>query len=328
MTPLEWEKSRLKSPLGEDTPVKALMRKWRHRISIGKDWMKLYGLMLLGILLLFLYIVPYNYWYYGQFTGMETAGRVFLFVLVIVWIGARFQLVTAPALLIGADAKRSLWTHFRETLVNGSTAAKAIFFHSLNRGAWQFAAWGTIEVLVYVTLIAFFYNYGILGRFIIVLLHYTPCVFVYMLILAMMLCALGIIGVLIKNHPAMIFGFVLIPVLISLISLPIGPVFEDIFNPQGEHSINHPFLIFAVPEMAVGQAIDLGSSSMSSLQNDYTTPHDNSILLWRGLTGPEYLSVLKLSFVPAMFAIYLWAGIWIVLWWRLRSDEEKLDSSI
>jgi len=250
-------------------------------------------------------------WYNVTHPGWEHQAlqeRIGISVLAGIFITARFQLACTPALLINSWIRGPFWVYFRTTLNFWNVAAPATFLTALNRGALQYAAWSTVEILFLLYFIGPMYGMEMGMRdFLLFSAVTAPFIFLVVFFTGMLLCGMGVIGAMVSRHPAAVISGVLLPYVVTLVSA--GPDFiRDFITGFSYESATvlgtHPATLFFAIENRIISTIDFAGIDMSA-------------------PGSYGISeILRLGLLPGMFAFYIWAGIWVVMWTKLREPEK------
>lgn len=298
MSPIDWNKSPLRNPLGEDTPSTALIRRWNHRILYERGWLKVHWLMMLGIL----YLAGIFAWrlYADSQGGWNQQGipeRYATGVLVGLFILIRFQLATVPALLVCADTKKNLWEHFRITLAHGDDVAGAMAITALNRGAIPFALVSLPETLLYLWFINT--NMGTAS-----ILLSAPAILLVFAALGMALTAFGMIGALVRRNPMGVVAGVLLPVALALLAAG-NDFLRDFVRSFGAY----------IPRPLGDQPATLFLSLENRLAFSGQTFSRHGFTIGAG-TDP--VAILQMALWLGVFATLAWIALWLVLRYRLR----------
>ena len=297
MSPIDWTWSPYKNPLGGDTPVSALLRKWRVRILFDYGWGKVYlvtlicGLYLLGIII----------WWELQHSPVGWAGHGILQQMAVMLVPpmffvVRIHIASVPALVIMADTKKSLWDHFRMTTVTGDDVSKAMLMHSLNYGVLPLAIVSLVETLFYLHAIGT--DIGTAAIFL-----QAPLIFFLYLFYGLFLCGLGITGVLIwRNLYGVLIG-VIAPILISAIFA--GPFYIiDMLKSFGSRYPIAPSQNFATLIIAPENRIAFSETVI--VRQGFTS-----------ISSTDPAAMLGMIVALAIFSALVWVGLWLVLRRRL-----------
>ncbi len=299
MPRIDWEASPFKNPFGEDTPAKALARKWKVRILFEGGLLRNYPIVLPATLYLVGIIIwwfnagrPPAWAYSGLLEDYAVTAMLVLFLVV------RIQFAAAPAINVCRDTQTSLWEHYRMTTVDGDDVAAAMLMHSLSYGAVPLAVLSLMETVFYILIVSAAEQPGTLA------LTRAPVILILYLGYGLVFSGFGMVGALLWRHPFGVLAGVLVPMIIAALTAGFDFVGEliELFSAR-THVLfgTHPAALVLVPENRIA------FSKIGFSRHGWTTA-----------PGTDPSAILGMFFMLAIFAALVWIGLWLVLRHRLR----------
>lgn len=303
MPRIDYNRSPLRNPFGQETPGRILFRKWNNEVMFEKGWWRAYGLSVVATF----FLVPVLYLYF-LVRSSSNSGLVFLFLSVLgiiyfLFLAAKFQLAIFPALYVMSKSRESMWVYFRMTLAGGHTAAYAMFFFALNRCVLP-------SILIHYFYICFwtFIKYSSNPLTYVLLI---PLTILVIGLLSLLLSGLAFLGLMIKKDFWTVLLTALSPVLLLIIFNlnSLRTIFYIIWNWKYDHQALGPLGLFLFPEFELLQSIPLRDWTSDILLNPSTYQPLLSIILWLG-----------------GLAALVWLGLWA--WLKISLPEPKLEKQL
>lgn len=290
---LDPEKSPLKNPIREDTPLSIYVNKWHHRLYYEIGWFRCYWLEAVGLI----FVVGLIFWRMnfedkGNWTFDGNLEKYSVGALLIIFLLTRFHLAAIPSIVASYDTKGDIYDHYKLTLTPGKDLAQALIIHSFYKCAVPMAFLMTIESVFY---------FWAISTFPLTPETYLniPFPLIAYLMLGMAMSGMSTVGFLIKNNITGIYLGTIVPII--LMALAAGPgyirdFFENFGMPVISFTGTHPVTFFLNPENRMAY-----SGAAMSRQGLTTQP------------GIDPSQILSMAIWLMLFSCVVWIGIWIYL---------------
>ncbi|MCK4721164.1 hypothetical protein KAU08_10910 [bacterium] len=297
MNPIDWNKLD-PSPLGEDTISRLLTRRWAGYIMFEGRWFRIYAFYILCLIFLGLH----TYWRYssgttGDWDPSDFMMRTGTVAILGVFLILRFYMSAIPALVVCRDTQKSLWEHFRITSVTGDDVASSMLHFALSFSVFPLAIICTLETLLF-----FWCTQMTLGISKIPVLILPIAIFYILYTLA--LNAFGYIGALVWRHPVGVYGGILFPVILSLLSAGKG------------------WFVDFITSFSARYTTSLGTHAVTALLTpENRMAFSGEAIIRQGFTSfpaTEPMTVVSMAVGIGVIAAFMWIALWLILRYRLR----------